>query len=97
LFYIGCFTFAGILSDKHFTHFSLYITAIRLLTKRNISSKNLEDAKILIEHFVMQFDTIYGDDKLKYKLHSHLHLPRQVNNYGGLNTTNNFWFEGKVN
>ncbi len=49
---------------QYFTHFSLYVTAKRLLSKENINIKNLEDAKVLKEHFVMQFKTKYGIENM---------------------------------
>jgi hypothetical protein len=94
LFYAGIYCFAKILNKDYFTHFSIYITAMRLLTKEKITIKNIEDASILINHFVMQFKHKYGIENMDYKLHAHLHFPDQVERYGGLNSLNCFAFEG---
>jgi hypothetical protein len=64
LFYAGIYAFSNLVDMQYFTHFSLYVTAMRLLSKENINIKNLEDAKVLIEHFVMQFKTKYGIENM---------------------------------
>jgi hypothetical protein len=94
LFYSIIPAFGLILDRKKFTHFTIYIIAMRLMTSKDITQKKIEEAQSLINYFVMQYKTIYGIENMNYKLHAHLHFPLQVQRYGGLNTLSCFPFEG---
>ncbi len=95
LFYSIVPIFGLLLEKRYYTHFLTYLTAMRLLTCKNITRKTIEDAQKLINHFVMQYKTIYHIENMDYKLHAHLHFPLQVQRFGGLNLTSCFPFEGK--
>jgi hypothetical protein len=94
LFYSVIPAFGLILDKKRFTHFAIYIIAMRIMTCKEITEKKIEDAQLLINYFVMQYKTIYGIENMNYKLHAHLHFPLQVQRYGTLNKTSCFPFEG---
>jgi hypothetical protein len=94
LFYLGVPCFLGIQTKKHFTHFALLLTAIRLLTSDEISKDDVLNASNLINCFIRQFKLFYGKENMSYKLHAHSHYPLQVLRYGGLNLNNCFAFEG---
>ncbi len=96
LFYTAIPCFIDIVDKKIFTHLALYITSMRIFTKQNISKENIEDAHLLISHFIFHFKTIYKEEKMDYKLHAHIHFANQVINYGGLNETNSFAFEAML-
>jgi hypothetical protein len=83
-----------ILSAEIFNHYLVYATAIRLLTDDCLELDHIKSAQNLINYFVRTFSDIYGIENMPYKLHSHLHLPSQVLNFGPINKVSSFPFEG---
>lgn len=48
----------------------------------------------LMEHFVTEYQNIYGFTHMTYNLHLQLHLPAQVAIFGPLFLNAAFYFEG---
>ena len=94
LFYLAIPMLERVLGADYYLHFTVYVTAIRLMCQYHISKEDLKDAKVLINHFIKTFPTYYGSHNQDYKLHAHSHLPDQVESIGGLNYLNGFFFEG---
>ena len=60
-----------------YIHFVHYIVFMRLLCDKYCSNTDITAAYSIIEKFIEQFETLYGK-KRTFNLHSHLHLPQQV-------------------
>ena len=86
------------LKDHHnyFKHFMFYVTAIRLLSKDDISKDDIRSADLLLRVFINQFEELYGEDELTFNLHSHIHLPLQVARFGPITKLSCFAFEGLI-
>jgi hypothetical protein len=52
------------------------------------------DALFLMEHFVTEYQNLYGYREMTYNLHLQLHLPAQVALFGPLFKNSAFGFEG---
>ena len=94
LLYIGIMAFKDILPDEYFDHFLTYIIAIRLLTEQKIRETSIVHAFSLISFFCMRYQKLYGKENMTYKIHVQTHLPLQVLNFGPLQNTSGFCFEG---
>ena len=94
LYYLAPALLDEILEKEFYEHFLLYVTFIRILTQKKISKEDIADSRILIDYFLRSFKKYYGKENLTYKLHSHVHLPTQVENFGPLNEITCFPFEG---
>lgn len=93
LFYLIPSIFYNILPDKYFEHILTYVTFIRILTQNEITNQDILDSIELINHFCEDFEDLYSLSHMTYKLHSHLHLPAQVIQYGPLHEISCFPFE----
>ena len=87
--------FYKVLPDDYYYHVLIYITFIRLLTMNKINKNDIVSSQNLINHFCKRFKCLYGLEHLTYKLHTHLHLPAQVVNFGPLHEVSAFPFESK--
>ena len=87
--------FYDVLPIQYFQHALIYITFIRILTQSRLAKQDIVNAQELINAFNQKFKTLYGEEYLTYKLHTHLHLPAQVFQYGPLHEISAFPFESK--
>lgn len=93
LYYLIPVIFFDILPPVYFNHVLTYVTFLRLLTKNDIKENDIMNSLNLINYFCQRFKTLYGDDKLTYKLHTHIHMPAQCIQYGPLHEISCFPFE----
>ena len=70
-----------------------YVTAIRLLSKEDITKDDIKSADLLLRVFINQFEELYGEDEMTFNLHSHIHLPLQVARFGPITKLSCFAFE----
>lgn len=70
-----------------------YIVFIRLLCQDKITKEEINDAKLIIDDFIIEYEKLYGLDSMTFNLHAHLHLPIQTLRYGPLNKSACFCFE----
>ena len=87
------FTYEDILSLPHYKNFVHYVIFMRILCQDIISKDDLNDAQQIIVLFLTDFQKYYGEGAMTYNIHAHLHLTRQVYNYGPLNRCSCFPFE----
>ena len=70
-----------------------YVVFIRKLCQENITYDDIEYAQELIDEFHVEYELLYGVSFMSSNLHGHLHLPKQVFDYGPLNKTSCYIFE----
>ncbi len=68
---------------------------MRLLCQESISISDLDDASLLIQDFVLEYESLYGVDSMLSNVHGHLHLPQQVFEYGPLDKVQEYVFENQ--
>lgn len=94
LLFYGSIIFKNFLSKENFEHLILYVVFIRVLCQDSVNLEEIKQSYDLIELFNRRFEHLYGKEYLMYNLHAHLHLPKQVMNYGPINKISAFPFEG---
>ena len=87
------YVFKNFLPEEYYKHFFLYVIFLRILTDENIDNSQIIYASKLINHFVHDFEGLYGEDNLTYNLHAHLHIPLQVWLFRPLNKLSCFPYE----
>jgi len=78
----------GVLPDRHFMMWSLFVSACRLLCHRTISFANIEQAHILLKMFNEKFVELCGNLCSTPNMHLHLHLKDCLLDFGSVYT---FW------
>ena len=74
-------------------HYMLLVYSIYVLSQPSISDESINLSEQLIHEFVMQFSDLYGLKNMTCNLHSLLHLPQNVRDFGHLYTTSCFSYE----
>ncbi|CAF0888461.1 unnamed protein product [Brachionus calyciflorus] len=92
-FYLSFGLFKDILPNEYLNNLMKYIIFLRILCQDKISQEDLEDSQKIIIDFIKEFETLYGRSQMTSNLHGHLHLPRQVKDFGPLNKSSCFPFE----
>lgn len=83
----------GILPAMYLQHFMLLVCAIDILYGSSISAADLTFAEVLLDHFIIDYESLYGKCHLSYNIHQLSHLPDTVRWWGPLWTTSAFPFE----
>ena len=78
----------------YYEHLLIYVLFLRILTQDKITNETLAASRILIKKFINDFEQLYGSINVSFNVHSHLHLPDQVERFGPLNKISCFAFEG---
>ena len=78
LMYVSLPIMRYFLPHVQYIHFVHYIVFMRLLCDKYCSNTDITAAYSIIEKFIEQFETLYGKKNMTFNLHSHLHLPQQV-------------------
>ena len=94
LLHVSLYIFENLLPKDYYDHLLIYVLFVRLLSKPAISVQDVANASLLINKFVSEFEHLYGKENMSFNLHCHLHLPRQVFKFGGLDKLNVFPLEG---
>lgn len=81
------------LPEIYFQHWFLFVIAIYTLLQKRIVNSELREAEILLNLFVRETATLYGDRHLTYNMHQLLHLALYVKRWGPLWATSAFPFE----
>lgn len=84
------------LPSKYFQHFSLLVTAIRLLTNDIITDADIDIAELLLRSYSRIMASLYGQTEETYTCHALLHLPSQVRRHGPLILHSCFVFEAMI-
>ena len=85
-----------LLPPEFFYHLSIFVTAIWLLIDDEITSKDIELARILLVHYGRLVESLYGKSEQTYTVHALQHLPDQVKNFGPLILHSRFVFEAII-
>ena len=81
------------MENIYFNHHKLLVYGIYLLNQNSVSNEMIDHASLLLEEYVSQFGTLYGDQHMSLNIHLLLHLPQIVKRLGPLWTTSCFHFE----
>lgn len=73
-----------------------YVTAIRVLSQKHITDRDVLTAELLLSYFCREFVNFYGEKNLLFNVHLHLHFASQAHRFGPLNKLNCFSFEGMI-
>ena len=85
----------GILSEKYYEHWALFVAAINILLDESITPEMLREAETLLIKFVFYYEIYYGKNYMYYNIHLLLHLIYTVRNWGPLWANNTFSFENQ--
>jgi len=81
--------------EEYVTHFSMLATAAHILLQKSISKVDLDRAYELIESYVTDYQTHFGESNMVYNIHLLLHIKKSVQYLGPLWTHSAFGFEGE--
>ncbi|CAD6225598.1 GSCOCG00011837001-RA-CDS [Cotesia congregata] len=81
------------LPQKYLEHWLLLVISIFNLVRTTITQDYLEESDNLLQLFVSQIESLYGDRALSYNCHQLIHLPLCVKRWGPLRSTSAFVFE----
>ena len=85
-----------LLPSEFFYHLSIFVTAICLFIDDQISSEDIELARILLVHYGRLVEPLYEKSEQTYTVHALQHLPEQVKNFGPLILHSGFVFEAMI-
>jgi hypothetical protein len=92
-FYIILPILQEFLEPKYYINLVKYIVFLRILCQDSITESDLQDAELIINDFMVEYEILYGSDNMTYNLHCHLHLVKQVRRFGPLTKCSCFCFE----
>ncbi len=92
LTYIGPIALKGVLDENRFQHFMLFHTAVYILSSLT-SNEWIDYAGMLLNTFVLQFDTYYSKDNCVFNVNLLTHLHEEVKVHGSLSKFSAFPFE----
>ena len=78
LFYASLPILKMFLPATHYKHFVQFIIFMRLLCDKDCQNHDTVLAFKIIVEFIKEFEQLYGQKNMTFNLHSHLHLPQQV-------------------
>ncbi|XP_075145966.1 uncharacterized protein LOC142222023 isoform X1 [Haematobia irritans] len=90
--YTGIVVLKDNLPDELYEHFLLLHVAYRILLLSPCNAK-IEQAQQILNNFVEIFPVVYGRSSVSYNVHSLLHLPECVKQFGNLNDFSAYCFE----
>jgi len=93
LLYIGPIVLKKYLNADYFKHFCALHCAIRILCHPEDCLRNNTYANELLIYFVKTFKILYGEDNIVYNVHNLIHICKDVQKYGSLDTFSAFPFE----
>lgn len=89
----GLIVLKGNLSKQMYSHFKLFVCALRILITPDICQTFNNLAQSLLNEFVTQYSSLYGAHFVTYNVHSLLHLPMYVKVHGCLDNFSCFKYE----
>jgi hypothetical protein len=89
----GLIVLKGNLSKQMYSHFKLFVCALRILITPDICQILNNLAQSLLNEFVTQYSSLYGAHFVTYNVHSLLHLPMYVKVHGCLDNFSCFKYE----
>jgi hypothetical protein len=89
----GFASFCMYLPHKYCRHFLLLVVLAHLCESKTISSDQILNIKCLTNEFIYQFPLLYGDRQNVISIHTIMHLPESILNFGGVYNYSTFNFE----
>jgi hypothetical protein len=89
----GFASFCMNLPHKYCRHFLLLVVLAHLCESKTISSDQILNIKCLTNEFIYQFPLLYGDRQNVISIHTIMHLPESILNFGGVYNYSTFNFE----
>ena len=86
-------TFANILSRRRYKHWLMFVNAMLLLSKKEITECNRHKPRLLIFNFIDLFPEIYGTVNVHYNVHLLIHLLERFENWGAPWASSAFLYE----
>ena len=86
----------GILSNDLYEHFVLFHGSLRILASVEPSREQLFYAKMALRTFVQQSESLYGQWFVSYNVHGLLHLVKDVELLGPVDTYSAFPYENNI-
>ena len=78
IFYAALPILKYFLPSLYYNHFVDYVIFLRLLCDKNIDRNGILLAYELIDEYIKNFEILYGKENMTFNIHSHIHLPSQV-------------------
>ncbi|XP_043271923.1 uncharacterized protein [Venturia canescens] len=88
---VSCLT--GIIGNEYLSLFCKLSEALHILNGDSINREEMDRAKILIEQFVAEYQTIFGCENMTYNVHILRHLCDTVENWGPIWCNSAFIYE----
>ena len=93
LLYYSPLLFENVMESRYYLHWLLLVNAIHILVSREITEKELSNAKLYLFKFVRQMEQLYGHRHVSFNIHLLTHLSDSVSAWGPLWATSAFVFE----
>lgn len=89
----GFASFCMYLPRKYCRHLLLLVVLAHLCESKTISSDQIVNIKCLANEFIYQFPILYGDRQNVISIHTIMHLPESILNFGAVYNYSTFNFE----
>nr|XP_042913313.1 uncharacterized protein LOC122273300 [Parasteatoda tepidariorum] len=96
LLYLGPLLLRDVLTNKMYDHFMMFSCAITFLVSHEYCMKYNKVAQKMLKSFVRESEELYGENFISYNVHSLIHLPDDVLNFGALDQFSSFPFENHL-
>lgn len=93
LIYTGPLALKNILAKRIYNNFMLLNIAMTILLTSDISDKLLNYANTVLNYFVKEFESIYGQHMVSHNVHGLTHICSDYKRYGNLDACSCFVFE----
>lgn len=93
LLYVLPIVLKGVLREPYYTHFCLLSSSVYTLLKKEIPVNGLNSVRDGLTKFVVEFEKLYGSNRVTMNLHRLIHLVDCVKNSGPLWASSLFPFE----
>ncbi|CAF1357828.1 unnamed protein product [Didymodactylos carnosus] len=96
LILFGYVAFFGILKEPYFSHFMKLVTIAHLAESRHLTQENIRYVDTLVELYVTEFESLYGERNLVSNVHSLYHIPATLSDFGQFMNYSTFNFESLI-
>lgn len=95
LLYYSLVCLRGLLPSKYLKHWFLFVYSMTIFLKEKFDNYEFENAKAALIKFVDNIEVVYPDCHSLYTFNTHLllHMPKAVEDFGGLWASSTFPFE----
>lgn len=96
LLYTGLIALKESLNLKLYEHFLTLVSAIRMLACPLTCNQNVNNADKLLENYVINFPSLYGQNNVSFNVHNLLHIADDVRLFGALDSFSAYKFENMM-